>query len=268
MRFEAGNPTVRLRTPLIAVEFPCGAPQGDGKSLSKVPAICGMSAQQGRAMFGLKMLLAVATLASALLIAAIDAGAVTITFDNQTTGVKPQPYAVGGLTISIVNFSPGPTPPDISVIDFGPSGSGCAAGGKCLDSGSDSVLDGAFQFTLPGLFTHFSLDFGNDDPDNFAPGGLSAELRAFSGGGLVGSIVLAANVNDLVDQTIAIDLATGFDSVTFRYIVPGTGNPAALTKVIDNVVYEGALPALPEPGTLALMTSALALLILHRRKLK
>jgi hypothetical protein len=219
-------------------------------------------------VFGSKRFLAVAAFASALVLAVVDAGAVTITFDAEPTGVKPQPYAVGGLTIRIVDFSPPEaTPPDISVIDFGPSGSGCAAGGKCLDSGSDSVFDGAFLFTLPGVFTHFSLDFGNDDPDNYAPGTLSAELLAFSGGVQVGSSVLAANVNDLVDQTIAIDLATGFDSVEFRYISPGTGNPAALTKVIDNVVYEGAL-AVPEPGTLVLMTSALALLVLRRRKLK
>jgi hypothetical protein len=217
-------------------------------------------------VFGSKTLLAAATIASALMLAVVDAGAVTITFDGETTGVKPQPYAVGGLTISIVDFSPGPTPPDISVTDVGPAGTGCAAGSKCLDSGGDSVLDGAFLFKLPGAFTHFSLDFGNDDPDNFAPGTLSAELRAFSGGVQVGSSVLAANVNDLVDQTIAIDLATGFDSVKFRYISPGTGNPAALTKVIDNVVYEGAL-SVPEPGTLVLMTSALALMVLRRRKL-
>jgi hypothetical protein len=214
-------------------------------------------------VLGSKTFLAVATLALALSVALVDAGAVTITFDGETTGVKAQPYSVGGLTIRIVDFSPGPTPPDIAVIGFGPAGSGCAAGGKCLDSGSDSALDGAFLFTLPAAFTHFSLDFGNDDPDDFAPGSLSAELRAFSGGGEVGSIVLAANVNDLVDQTIAIDLATGFDAVKFRYISPPGGDAAALTKVIDNVVYEGALP---EPGTLALTAGALALLALRRRQ--
>ena len=218
-------------------------------------------------MFTWKTFLALVATASMLALQIVEAGAVTITFDSETTGVKSQPYSVGGLTISIVDFSPGPTPPSIAVIDFGPTGSGCEAGGKCLDSGSDSVLDGAFSFTLPGLFTHFSLDFGNDDPDNFAPGGLSAELIAFSGGVQVASSVLAANVNDLVDQTIAIDLAAGFDAVTFRYISPSTGNPAALTKVVDNVVYEGALPV-PEPGTLVLMTSALALLVVRRRKLK
>ena len=87
-------------------------------------------------MFTWKTFLALVATASMLALQIVEAGAVTITFDSETTGVKSQPYSVGGLTISIVDFSPGPTPPSIAVIDFGPTGSGCEAGGKCLDSGS------------------------------------------------------------------------------------------------------------------------------------
>lgn len=211
-----------------------------------------------------KTVLGIAVVTSGLTLAVAEVGAVTIDFETETVGVKAQPYAVGGLTIQIVDFSPGPLPPSIQIIGFGPLGSGCAAGGKCLNSGSDSVLDGAFNFALPGIFNYFSVDFGNDDPDNFAVGGLAAEMRASLGGGEVGVSQLNANVDDLVNQTISIFVPGGFDAVNFRYLSLNTGNTAALTKVLDNVVYDTL--AVPEPETLALFGLELAGLCAIRRR--
>lgn len=216
-------------------------------------------------MNSLRRLLMTGYAVCVLLGAAPQAVGASLTFDGETTGVKPQPYLVDGISISVVDFGGGGGPPSLRIVDLGPGGNGCAAGGKCLASGSDSIFDGAIEFTLPGVFTFFSIDFGNDDPESFIVGGLAAQLRAFSGGAEVGSNQLNANVDDLVNQTISVFVPGGFDSVRFRYVRPADGNPVALTKVVDNAVYDSRT-RVPEPASAAILLGALGGLLRLRRR--
>lgn len=105
------------------------------------------------------------------------------------------------------------------------------------------------------------LWFGNDD--TCCVPSFTATLSAFGlGDVLIGSVSLAANMNDLTDQFLGIKTDTLIFKTTLDY---GAGN-TTLFGIIDDFSYGGnSLAAAPAPSTLALAVLALAGLVSIRR---
>ena len=99
------------------------------------------------------------------------------------------------------------------------------------------VLDFGSPTSSVGLW------FGNDD--TCCSSGFTAFLDIFDVGGLIDTISVVANMNDVNDQFIGFvsdDLVTG---VTLRY---GSGSDVSLFHAIDDVQFNVAAPV-PEPST-------------------
>ena len=80
----------------------------------------------------------------------------------------------------------------------------------------------------------------------------------------IGTIGVAANMNDYVDQFIGFNSDEQVTSVTIRY---GTGQDVSLYHYIDDVYFNTATDVIPEPATLTVFgLGGLAALIRRRRQ--
>lgn len=198
-------------------------------------------------MNGVKRWLVASVVIAVVGVKAASAASV-ITFESEAVGPKTQPYTVAGVEFAGIGFSPPGLTPPMEVMTNTLEG---GVGNHILKYGQDDSKDGQLGIRFGSPVTSFSLEFGNDDPANFTLGNLSARLIVYLSGVQVGTVVVAANVNDLIDQTISATVAGGFDFAKFEYFTPFSGNHAALTMLVDNITFEPA--PVPEPATLVLM---------------
>lgn len=124
-----------------------------------------------------------------------------------------------------------------------------------------------------GPHSFLSMDFGNDDPFFTIPG-QRAVLTVYLGAALVGQTFVVMNRNDVMDQTIGFNFGP-FDNFTFAFTdasgSPFTGGPGTnvgLIEVIDNITFDVAQTAVPEPATWGMMILGFAGMgsILRRRR--
>lgn len=159
-----------------------------------------------------------------------SASAVTIGFDSDTTGFKPNGFqSVDSPTASF---------------------SGLEGGLFSVSAGSSFSLSGATGQVLavrPGIIISFaapvstlSIQFGNDD--TALPEGTNAVLTVFLQGQQVGQSTLPVNRNILLDQTI-FSPAVSFDQATLRF-----DKGTLPLFIIDNVTFSTNTPPTADAG--------------------
>jgi hypothetical protein len=174
-----------------------------------------------------------ATPAGAQVVALSNPGQITTTYlNNFDTGVKnsgPVTFDASSAIDSAASFSNGVT----------------TSGAFGLRSGT---FPGLITANLSSSYNAVGLYFGNDDI--CCATAFSAILSAYNGATFLGSVSVAANMNDNVDQFIGLSSITAFDRVTIDY---GT---AGLYTFIDDFrlgTPAAANGAVPEPATWAMM---------------
>lgn len=206
-----------------------------------------------------------AILASGLLLAASQASATTLTFEDLVAGtVLSNQYAALGATFSPNAFSgPGSsssgetwaTNTDMTIVsstgpDVGGLGAPALVSGNVLHSFNGWLAedgDPSFKITFAGTATGFSAAFAGVS----VPADVS--LFAYNGAALVGS------VSGTTTGQFVLSYAGPVTSMAIR---PGSFNDWV---GVDNITYTVA--AVPEPGTYAMMgLMGLALLAFKRRQ--
>jgi hypothetical protein len=130
---------------------------------------------------------------------------------------------------------------DLQIGDFGSKTDGQ---GLVVVADDDSALRMGFVTPVNSL----SLDFGNDDPSR-AP--VFATMRTFLGNIPQGTVTIAANNDDIMNQTIRVD--GFFDRAEFKYTDANGGPiPDGLIEVVDNICFVVATGSTPcNPADLA-----------------
>jgi hypothetical protein len=185
------------------------------------------------------------------------ADTITVTFNSDTLGIKPNGFvSVDSNLVSFSNSDPAdPTTPGSQIIIENLNGNGT---NDLAFHGSKFLL---MHFTTP--VTSLSLSFGNDEPSDTHPGD-SAVLTALLGGSFVGSTSVAFNRNDLLDQTIGFSGGT-FDDALFVFAQGASGSPIPfLAEIIDDVTFTPT----PEPAAFQLIAIGAAVVVgAYRRRL-
>ena len=167
-------------------------------------------------------------------------------------------------------------PPDSQLVSFSDTlganlvigNFGVQGNGQSLAVGFDDAS--ALKMNFSHLMKSLSLDFGNDDPYFSSPGD-TAELTLFLGATQVGVVSVPMNRDDIMNQTISF-AASGpgqyFDMATFFYnvAVPTPAGTSGLIEVVDNIEFQPAGKAVPEPSTV-LGLGLLGLVALVKRQL-
>ncbi len=206
-----------------------------------------------------------ATAAATLLVAAFDAGATTITFDNlaagttlstQYAGVVFSPNAFSGAGAPDGNWA---TNTDMTVVsatgsDVGALGTPSLVSGNILRSftgWTNENGDPSFRISFASAIDSFSADFaGVDTPAD-------VRLFAYNGSSLLGTVVGSS--------TGQFTLSFAAPRITSLVVTPGD----FLDYVgVDNIRYQAAVTAVPEPSQFALMSFGIAALAWARRNKK
>lgn len=168
------------------------------------------------------------------------AQAVTIDFNAETVGAKPNGYTVNGVSFFDTQGS------DLQVLSLTETQN---SNGLYVFSDDTSQL----RMVFSSAATDLSFSFGNDElciPGNCTFNADRAILELYSGGVQVGSTFVLFNQNNINDQTIGIN-GIVFDEALFYYGSPN-GGPGNLIEAIDNIRFDLA-GAVPEPSTWALL---------------
>ena len=183
---------------------------------------------------------------------AVTTAQATASFES-VAALNDNPYVENGLSFTRTN---------LTFNNNGCGFAGCAghpgfvgfSGNYMYGTGS-----GFFSIFAPGgqLFRGLEFMVGTGFPQSTT----SVFWEAYSGGGLVGSGSLSANVGDVV----GFASVSGFDELRYTDVGVGSGAPA-----FDSVraQFDGAILATPEPATVALMASGLAVVggLVRRRR--
>lgn len=189
----------------------------------------------------LKINMRALALATALLATSGAASAATtITFEDQTTGAKPNGYTVGGVTFNDAFGN------DLQIVTAAESN---GTKGLAIFGDDQSYLGMLFS----NVSTDLSLAFGNDEvcvTGNCPYNADRAILRLFLNGAEVASTFVLFNQNNIADQRIGIN-GVSFNVATLTY---GNSNLQAgnLIEVVDDITFS-AISAVPEPSTWAMM---------------
>ena len=166
--------------------------------------------------------------------------ALTISFENDTDGAKPNDFVSNDS--SLVRFSDS-AGSDLSVGNFGSQSIGKGLVTQ-FDDNSSLIID----FSTPVNF--FSLVFGNDEPGATLEDDI-AKLDIFNNSEFISTVTVVLNRNNDADQTISFSNAT-FNRAVFAFSDAG-GNPIELAEIVDNVTFEpsnggAAVPFELSPG--------------------
>ncbi len=180
-----------------------------------------------------------AVLLSAILCVALAGSlqaAVVVNFESDPVGAVPNGWVSADSGLVAFSDSSGA---NLQIGNW-PEGNNTNALGVFPDDPSYLIMD----FSTP--VDSLQLDFGNDDP-LFAVAGDQAVLTVFLGASQVGQTTMAMNLDDLMNQTIAIS-GVVFDRATFFYNV--TQVPG-LIEVVDNIQFT-PFNVVPAPGAMLL----------------
>jgi len=162
---------------------------------------------------------------------------ITIDFENDPTGLKPNGWV--SADSSLVSFT------DSSGADLVVGGYGVESHGNALAVYWDDPGYLVMDFSV--IATSLELEFGNDDPTWSNPGD-TAILTAFLGATQVGQTAVVMNRDDIMNQSISIS-GMNFDQATFFYNVSRTPpNPPGLIEIVDNIKFN----VIPAPGAILL----------------
>lgn len=133
------------------------------------------------------------------------------------------------------------------------------------NSGGTGLTTGSFPdpitFTFASAVSSVGMYFGNDD--TCCSGVFDAALDIFDAGGLISTIYVTANMNDLVDQFIGFVSDELVTSVTIRY---GSGTDTGLYTVVDDLYFNTAAEVPVPAGLPLLLTGIAAVGALRRRR--
>ncbi len=211
-----------------------------------------------KGLFSFKLLLTSALLSTSLVSHAV------ITQVGSTAGMSQGPYALEDFEDGsfVLGFTATASSGVIlaSASSYASGGTPSGIQGLSTNSFPDPIM---ISFATPA--SSVGMFFGNDD--TCCSSGFTAFLDIFDVGGLIGTIGVAANMNDFADQFIGFVSDQAVTSVTLRY---GTGSDVGLYHYIDDLQFNraGTTPEpdpIPEPGTLGLF-GLLTGFLLRRKK--
>ena len=205
-----------------------------------------------------------ATVTAACLLATFDAGATAITFDNLAVGVTlSNQYA--GVVFSPNAFTGAGAPDgswatntDMTIVsatgsDVGALGTPSLVSGNVLRSFNSWLNengDPSFRVSFASAISSFSADFaGVDTPAD-------VRLFAYNGASLLGTIVGAT--------TGQFTLSFAAPQITSIVVTPGNFFDYV---AVDNIRYQAAVAAVPEPEVWVMMSLGIVALGWARRKM-
>jgi hypothetical protein len=187
------------------------------------------------------------------LVSATPSFAATITFTTDTTGPQANGFVSNDSALASFSDTSGA---DLLIDDFGDQGNGQAL--AVFDDDSSKL-----RIDFSGLMAMLQIGFGNDDEFFTSPGD-SAWLQVFNGAVLVGTSSVVMNRDDIMNQFISFS-GSPFDGALFWY-GNAAGVPIDLIEIVDDITFEPAVAAVPEPASLLLLGSGVVTIAARFRR--